>query len=47
MKLTLKCQREQSFRGMKEEKGRELRRNMRNGGKNKQFFFLIDWGAKE
>jgi hypothetical protein len=47
IKLTLKRQREQSLRGMKGEKRRELRRNVRNGEKKKQFFFLIDWGAKE
>jgi hypothetical protein len=32
----MKCQREQSLREMREEKGREL---MRKGGKKKQFFF--------
>jgi hypothetical protein len=40
IKLTLKCQREQSLRGTREKKGRELKRNMRKGGKKKQFFFF-------
>jgi hypothetical protein len=42
IKLTLECQREQSLRGTREEKGRELKKNMRKGGKNKLFFFFFN-----
>ena len=31
--------------GEREEKGKELIRNVRKGRIKKQFFFLIDWGA--
>jgi hypothetical protein len=43
----LKCPREQSLRETREKKGRKLKRNMRKGGKKKEFSFLIDWGATE
>jgi hypothetical protein len=40
IKLTLKYQREQSLRGTREEKGRELKRNVRKGEKKRNNFFF-------